>query len=1197
MASTIRIKRSDTSGNPAVLATGELAYSAFAGTQNNGGDRLYIGQGTETGGNAANHLVIGGKYFTDMLDHVQGTLTANSAIVVDASSKIDILNVDNITLNGNTISSTDANGNLVFAPNGSGKISFYNAYTFPTADGTAGFVLSTNGSGALTWTSVTSLTAGLANTATNIAGGTAGQVPYQTSGGATSFFGPGSAGQLLVSAGTSAPVYTNTSSIYVGFSNKADAWAAARTITLAGDLGGSVSFDGSTNFTLTATIQANSVALGTDTTGDYVATGATSGFGISGSASGETSTFTVTSNATSTNANSTLVLRDGSGNFSAGVITATLTGVATSATNVVGGTAGQLVYQSGVGATAFAGPGTAGQILLSAGTSAPVYTNTSSVYVGFANKANSWLDARTLTLAGDLGGSVTFDGSGNFTLTATIQANSVALGTDTTGDYVATGATSGFGISGSTTGETAAFTVTSNATSTNANSTLVLRDGSGNFSAGVITATLTGTATTGTNVAGGTAGQIVYQSAPGATSFAGPGTTGQILVSQGTSAPVYQNTLTLAGLTNATSTITGAFITFGGAGIGRDLYVGGGVDILSTQASTGTVTQNALYVAGGVGIAGSLYVTGPALFQNDVTFAGTSTYVYSTQTIYTDNILNLHVPGASIDIPWTVNDGKDIGFVFHNYVDNADNDAFIGWANNSGYLEWFDKGTESSTGTYTGSRYGTFKTGKIMLTATTASNSTNTGALTIAGGAGIGQNLYVGGTIFGNLTGLVTTATNVAGGTAGQLVYQSAPGVTAYAGPGSEGQLLVSAGTSAPVYTNTSSVYVGFANKADAWSAARTITLAGDLGGSVAFDGSTNFTLTATIQANSVALGTDTTGDYVATGATSGFGISGSTTGETSAFTVTSNATSTNANSTLVLRDGSGNFSAGTITATLTGVATSATNVVGGTAGQLHYQSAPGATAFAGPGTAGQLLVSAGTSAPVYTNTSSVYVGFANKADAWAAARTITLAGDLGGSVTFDGSTNFTLTATIQANSVTLGTDTTGDYVATGATSGFGISGSTTGETAAFTITSNATSTNANSTLVLRDGSGNFSAGVITATLTGVATSATNVVGGTAGQLVYQSGVGATAFAGPGTAGQLLVSAGTSAPVYTNTSSIHVGTANLASNLIGGASYSIPYQSVGSVTAFLALGTQGQVLQVNTAGNALIYGDIDGGTY
>ena len=122
MASIIRIKRSSTSGDPSTLGTGELAYSALAGTQGNGGDRLYIGFGTETAGNAANHYVIGGKYFTDMLDHVHGTLTASAAIIVDANKKIDELNVDNITINGNTISSTDSNGNILLDPAGSGYV-------------------------------------------------------------------------------------------------------------------------------------------------------------------------------------------------------------------------------------------------------------------------------------------------------------------------------------------------------------------------------------------------------------------------------------------------------------------------------------------------------------------------------------------------------------------------------------------------------------------------------------------------------------------------------------------------------------------------------------------------------------------------------------------------------------------------------------------------------------------------------------------------------------------------------------------------------------------------------------------------------------------------------------------------------------------------------------------------------------------
>ena len=207
-------------------------------------------------------------------------------------------------------------------------------------------------------------------------------------------------------------------------------------------------------------------------------------------------------------------------------------------------------------------------------------------------------------------------------------------------------------------------------------------------------------------------------------------------------------------------------------------------------------------------------------------------------------------------------------------------------------------------------------------TATTTSSSTTTGALVVSGGLGvggsafIGGNLTVSGTINATISGTITTATNIAGGTAGQLVYQSAAGATTFAGPGATGQLLVSNGTSGPVYTNTGSIHVNRAVTADSWTTARTVTFTGDTTGTFTIDGSADVSnVNLTIQPNSVALGTDTTGDYVATGATSGFGLSGSTTGEGQAFTVTSNATSTNTPSTLVFRDASGNFAAGVITA------------------------------------------------------------------------------------------------------------------------------------------------------------------------------------------------------------------------------------------------------------------------------------------
>ena len=57
-----------------------------------------------------------------MLDHQHGTLTANSALIIDQDSKIDVLNVDNLTFDANTISSTNANGDIIFDPSGSGEI-------------------------------------------------------------------------------------------------------------------------------------------------------------------------------------------------------------------------------------------------------------------------------------------------------------------------------------------------------------------------------------------------------------------------------------------------------------------------------------------------------------------------------------------------------------------------------------------------------------------------------------------------------------------------------------------------------------------------------------------------------------------------------------------------------------------------------------------------------------------------------------------------------------------------------------------------------------------------------------------------------------------------------------------------------------------------------------------------------------------
>lgn len=166
MASIIRIKRSSVAGNPSVLGAGELAYSALTNNDSNGGDRLYIGIGTETAGDAATHLVIGGKYFTDLLDHTRGTLTASSALITDASSKLDNLKVDNLDLNGNTLSTTNTNGDLLLTPNGTGKTVITNPFIGDTSTSLAEFIFDTVGGAITSGTGITITNNDGANTST-----------------------------------------------------------------------------------------------------------------------------------------------------------------------------------------------------------------------------------------------------------------------------------------------------------------------------------------------------------------------------------------------------------------------------------------------------------------------------------------------------------------------------------------------------------------------------------------------------------------------------------------------------------------------------------------------------------------------------------------------------------------------------------------------------------------------------------------------------------------------------------------------------------------------------------------------------------------------------------------------------------------------------------------------------------------------
>ncbi len=117
MASNILIKRSTGATAPGTITYGELAVTIGGnGTQANADDRLFVGD------NNGAAQIVGGKYFTDMLDHVAGTLTGSSAVIVDSNSKIDQWKVDDIYLNSNIITTGTTDADLVLAANGTGKI-------------------------------------------------------------------------------------------------------------------------------------------------------------------------------------------------------------------------------------------------------------------------------------------------------------------------------------------------------------------------------------------------------------------------------------------------------------------------------------------------------------------------------------------------------------------------------------------------------------------------------------------------------------------------------------------------------------------------------------------------------------------------------------------------------------------------------------------------------------------------------------------------------------------------------------------------------------------------------------------------------------------------------------------------------------------------------------------------------------------
>lgn len=415
MASIIRIKRSEVSGNPAVLGAGELAYSGLVDNGSNGGDRLYIGMGTETAGNAVNHVVIGGKFFTDMLDHAKGVLTANSALVVDANSKLDNLKVDNLDLNGNTISTLDTNGDLFITPNGTGKTVVGNLYIGDTATSLQEYIQDVAGGG--------------------IVGGVALTSTYNDTTGVTTL----DLDNTAVTAGsygsaTAIPTFTVDQQ---GRLTAAGTVAISSSFTLAADTGTADTFNNGETLTFVGTdpvqtaVSNNTITIGVDnatTTTKGIASFSATNFDVSGGAVSIKAGGVANSNLV----NSSLTI--GSTSIALGATTASLAGLtsvaATTFTGALTGNASTATTLQTARSIAISGPitGTATSFNGSSDITIPV----TALDVGHANVTG------TLPVTRGGTGVTTSTGTGSVVLSAspaltgTPTAPTAAAGTNTT---------------------------------------------------------------------------------------------------------------------------------------------------------------------------------------------------------------------------------------------------------------------------------------------------------------------------------------------------------------------------------------------------------------------------------------------------------------------------------------------------------------------------------------------------------------------------------------------------------------------------------------------------------------------------------------------------------------------------------------------------------------------------------------------
>jgi hypothetical protein len=230
--------------------------------------------------------------------------------------------------------------------------------------------------------------------------------------------------------------------------------------------------------------------------------------------------------------------------------------------------------------------------------------------------------------------------------------------------------------------------------------------------AGTFTSIASSTTATLNTVTGASFQGIIGNATPAAGTFTSATVNGTVVASVINAATIGNASAVLYGTLNSSSASQPNITTLAG---------------LTSLGTAGATTS----VLGNLAIGGNLTVTGQSVSIGASTLS------------ITDPIININTPTDLTPLSSTTT--ADIGLKFH-YYDTADSAGFAGRTVSDGFFTYWAKGTDTAN-VFTGTVYGTIKSGALWLANTTAATGTTSGtagALYVAGGAGIAGALYAG---------------------------------------------------------------------------------------------------------------------------------------------------------------------------------------------------------------------------------------------------------------------------------------------------------------------------------------------------------------------------------------------------------------------------------------------------------------------